>query len=203
MGTGAQRVSERRGRYLLALGAVVALGVWGVRQTGALSGVEASAPQSAVCHVASGLQIPAMPYDPASGRDRNAPRPLTEASRCSVCGMYVARHPRWAAQLIQADGGARFFDSPLDLVRYQATLGAAASVSTDAAVVRRYVTDYEGGGWVPAEAAFFVVDADVLGPMRGPDVPAFASEASARAFTQAHGGAVLRFDALVASLPAH
>ena len=40
------------------------------------------------------------------------------------------------------------------------------------------------------------------GPMRSPDLPAFASEADARALAKRDGAVVRRFDALRAELPA-
>ena len=82
--------------------------------------------QAEVCRT-----IAAHPYDPASGLPMQAARPVPDQARCPVCGMFPARFPRWAAQLIFDDGDAYFFDSPLSLLlslqenitRYESNVG--------------------------------------------------------------------------------
>jgi copper chaperone NosL len=62
-------------------------------------------------------------HDPVIGLDPIAARPVPAEARCPVCGMYPARYPRWAAQLIFKDGKALFFDSPLELFRFLLDMG--------------------------------------------------------------------------------
>lgn len=136
---------------------------------------------------------PATPYDPASGLDRLAPRAAPADARCPVCGMYPARYPRWAAQVIYRDGAAHFFDSPIDLFVFLQRVGHYAKSYDADDVAAMYVSAYASGAPIPARDAYFVHGSDVLGPMRDADLPAFADLDSARAFATHHGGNALAF----------
>jgi len=57
-------------------------------------------------------------YDSSSGLALLSPRAVPVDARCPVCGMYPARSPDWAAQLIFTNGDTHFFDSPLSLHLY-------------------------------------------------------------------------------------
>ncbi|MDI3515339.1 MAG: copper chaperone NosL [Rhodocyclaceae bacterium] len=132
-------------------------------------------------------------FDPASGLGIHDARPIPADARCPVCGMYPARFPRWAAQIIFTDGAAHFFDSPVDLFMFlddPARFGSARA-PTDAAAI--YVADFRSGAWLPARQAVFVRDSQTRGPMRGPDLPAFADAAAAQAFIAEQGGQSLSF----------
>ena len=94
--------------------AAAAGGLWGVPSLrSALRPQPAPALEPDVCIVA-----PPTPYDPASGLPPTAARPIPVDARCPVCGMFPARSPDWAAQVIFRNGDAQFFDSPLSLFMY-------------------------------------------------------------------------------------
>ena len=136
-------------------------------------------------------------YTAADASNRLAPRAVPEAARCPVCGMYPARYLKWGSQIIYADGATHFFDSPADLMLFLREPARYAKDHT-AAIPREeiaalYVTDYGGGQWVPAREAFFVLGSSIKGPMRSPDLPAFARREAAEALVAEHGGAVLDF----------
>ena len=145
-----------------------------------------AAVQDDVCIVAPALR--------PEGDDRIAsdgPHPIPADARCPVCGMYPARDPRWAAQIVYTDGAAHFFDSPVSLHLYLkdiARFGAGRSLDD---IESRWVTDYDSGAWIDALAAFHVDGSDAAGPMRNGNLPAFATEAQAQAFAARHGGRVL------------
>lgn len=175
---------------LLALGIVAAVlaaflaaGIaWQARaRTAALA-----APAGEVCLVA-----PRLSYDPASGLDRFAARPVPADARCPVCGMFPARTPRWAAQVIYRDGDVHFFDSPLSLHLFLAEVPRYASGRGRADVAVQYVTDTAGGGWIDAQGAYYVHGSSEAGPMRAGNLPAFATLASAQAFAASRGGRVI------------
>ncbi len=107
--------------------------------------------------------------------------------------MYPARFPKWAAQIIFKDGSAHFFDSPVDLFMFveDSARFDATHKAEDAAAL--YVADHRSGAWLDARQAVFVIDSGARGPMRGPDLPAFANLAAAQAFVTAHGGRTLGF----------
>lgn len=141
---------------------------------------------NALCIVA-----PATPYDPASGLSLHAPRPVPAEARCPVCGMYPARYPRWAAQIIFKDGAAHYFDSPVDLFDFLHKVDHYDRRYTRDDVAVSYVRDFGDGQWIEAGRAFFVHGSGVAGPMRNADLPAFASRAAADAFVRQHRGTVL------------
>lgn len=134
---------------------------------------------------------PALPFDPASGLDRLAPRPVPAQARCPVCGMFPARAPGWAAQVIYRDGDAHFFDSPLSLHLFLQDVGRHARGRSRADVAALYVRDAGSGAWIDAPGAWHVLGSDALGPMRAGNLPAFASQAAAAHFARQHGGRVL------------
>ena len=140
------------------------------------------------------------PYDPATGLEPFAARSVPTEARCPVCGMYPARYPRWAAQLIFKDGGVLFFDSPLELFRFLQDMGHYHATQGPEEVARAYVSDAEEGRWVSIVEAYFVSGSDLQGPMRTPDLPAFADEAAAAAFVAARGGRLIRLEQVTPDL---
>lgn len=146
-------------------------------------------------HVGNDLCIvaPATPFDPASGLARLDPRPIPEKARCPVCGMYPARYPRWAAQVIFKDGAAHFFDTPVDLFAFLEKVERHDKHYTAGDVAQSYVSDFGTGRWVAAREAFFVHGSSAFGPMRDADLPAFASREAAEALARSRGGRVLAF----------
>ncbi len=152
-----------------------------------------------VCVVA-----PPTPYDPASGQPPDAARPVPAEARCPVCGMYPARAPDWAAQVIFANGDAQFLDSPLSLLRYLERVPMYARGRSAADIVARYVTDATlgAGHWIDARRAFYVHGASARGPMRAGNLPAFRSPEAAQDFAARHGGRVLEFEEIDAALVA-
>lgn len=177
---------------MLALAAVFALAVFG-RQADR----SAQAPIDDFCVVA-----PATPYDPAAGRPMLAPRPVPAEARCPVCGMYPARSPRWAGQILFRDGAAQFFDSPIDLFAFLQKTGRYNRSYALDDVAARFVSDFETGGWIALESAFFVHGSAAPGPMRGGDLPAFGSREAAGRFASKQGGRVLAFSQVTPELVA-
>lgn len=144
-----------------------------------------------VCVVA-----PPTPYDPASGLPLEAARAVPADVRCPVCGMFPARSPDWAAQVIFANGDAQFFDSPLSLFMYLADVPRYSPGRSAREIVARYVTDVSSKTWTDASSAFYVHGSTARGPMRAGNLPAFASQAAARQFAAQRGGTVLAFGAI-------
>ena len=159
-------------------------------------------PVSDVNSVTNDLCIvaPPTPYDPASGLAMLAPRPLPADARCPVCGMYPARFPRWAAQVIFRDGYAHYFDSPVDLFVFLQRVDRYNRRYTLGDVAASHVTDFETGQWIEAKNAVFVHGSSVFGPMRDADLPAFASRKAADGFARSRGGKVLTFSQVTPEL---
>lgn len=157
-------------------------------------------PAEDICVVTPARVTEAHAYDPASGLTMYDARPIPADARCPVCGMYPARYPRWAAQIIFEDGAAHFFDSPVDLFMFLEAPERFGTTRTAAEARAIYVADYRSGAWLSAREAVFVIDSAARGPMRGPDLPAFADAAAAGAFAAAQGGRALRYEEVDSTL---
>lgn len=171
----------------LAVGAVAAVVV--LRKTSGDARLLAAT--SDYCVVA-----PLRAFDADSGVGLLAPRPVPVDARCPVCGMFPARSPEWAAQVIFDDGATHFFDSPLSLFTYLQDVERYTAGRRLSEVAARYVRDAdshsEAPGWIDAQTAFYVHGSDALGPMRAGNLPAFSSAVSAQAFASRRGGQVIQ-----------
>lgn len=179
------------GAGLLSAGGALLL----ARRSPSASGPSAVA-EDDICIVA-----PTFSYDPATGLPPTAARSVPADARCPVCGMFPARYPRWAAQVIFADGDVQFLDSPLSLFHYLQRVERYTTGRRRADVAAVYVADHGGGPWLPLEQAVFVHGSSQLGPMRSGNLPAFASAAEAQAFAARHGGQALAAATLQRGLP--
>jgi nitrous oxide reductase accessory protein NosL len=122
------------------------------------------------------------------------PRVPGDHDRCPVCGMFVASHPWWIAQIVYEDGHAVFFDGGKDLFSY---LQARKKDSRDLdgpPIAAIFVTSYYDRKPIDARTASFVVGSDVLGPM-GPELVPHASFGEASEFSRDHDGSkIVGFD---------
>lgn len=105
---------------------------------------------------------------------------------CERCHM-VIDDPDRAAQWVEAEGVARTFDEPGDLVAWLAEGGRAEG--------RAFVGDFAGTGWVAAEAASFVRGA--VATAMGHDVIAYRDRARADSLAVARGGRVVDWSTLL------
>ncbi len=133
---------------------------------------------------------PPTPYDPALGLALTAARAVPVGARCPVCGMYPARSPDWAGQIIFSNGDAQFFDSPVSLLLFLNDVPRYSAGRSSDDIVARYVTDVTSKEWIDAGAAFYVYGSNAMGPMRAGNLPAFAQRSAAEAFAQQRGGTV-------------
>ena len=139
---------------------------------------------------------PPTPYDPALGLALTAARAVPVGARCPVCGMYPARSPDWAGQIIFSNGDAQFFDSPVSLLLFLNDVPRYSAGRSSDDIVARYVTDVTSKEWIDAGAAFYVYGSSARGPMRAGNLPAFASAAAAQQFADQRGGVVQPWDGI-------
>ncbi len=139
---------------------------------------------------------PPTPYDPALGLALTAARAVPVGARCPVCGMYPARSPDWAGQIIFSNGDAQFFDSPVSLLLFLNDVPRYSAGRSSDDIVARYVTDVTSKEWISAESAFYVHGSSARGPMRAGNLPAFASAAAAQQFADQRGGVVQPWDGI-------
>ena len=118
---------------------------------------------------------------------------LTQADKCPVCGMFVAKYPDFVDQVVFKDGTYAFFDGVKDLMKYYFDLPKYNPAKTTAEIAHILVTDYYSMNLVDGFQAFYVIGSDVYGPM-GKELMPFKDEAAAKEFKVDHNGkAILSF----------
>lgn len=123
------------------------------------------------------------------------PRPvdLDASDMCSRCRMAISQN-RYAAELLDRDGGALKFDDIGCMVRY------AADHHLDTKVQTAFVMDYQTQHWLAGPQASFVRSAAIPSPMSG-GLAAFQDRAQAQQFAATVNGRVLGFEELWTSKP--
>ena len=98
-------------------------------------------------------------------------------AKCPVCGMFVAKHPRWATMIIDTNGKRVYFDGVKDMMKYL----------QNHSFKRAYVSDYYSGEAIDATKAYYVLGSDVHGPM-GKELIPFKTKEEAQNFLSDHRG---------------
>ena len=107
-------------------------------------------------------------------------------AKCPVCGMFVAKYPRWATEVVLDDSKELYFDGCKDMFKYL--------LSHKVAIKDIFVTDYYNQNEIKAKKAYYVIGSDVLGPMGAELIP-FALESDAKVFLKDHRGKkIVSFD---------
>jgi len=111
---------------------------------------------------------------------------ITNDARCSVCGMFVARHQNWAAQIRLDDGKVLFFDGVKDLMVFYHHPEKYGKFSAQN-ITEVWVKDYYKQQWIDGKKALYVIGSTVMGPM-GKELIPFASQDAAKTFMTDHKG---------------
>ena len=125
-------------------------------------------------------------------------RPLKpqQKDKCPVCGMFVAKYPDFAAEIIFRDGTYAVFDGVKDMLKYYFALAKYHPEKKRSDIDSLYVTDYYDLSLIDGLKAFYVPGSDVYGPMGREMIP-FGSRSDAEEFRKDHQGkAVLEFDGI-------
>lgn len=117
------------------------------------------------------------------------PKPVKPATRdkCSVCGMFVAKYPDFAAQIHFKNGSVAHFDGSKDLFKFYLEPGRYNQKVKLKDITALYVTDYYSLTLVDGFSALYVVDSDVYGPM-GKELVPFSMAKEAKEFSRDHKG---------------
>jgi nitrous oxide reductase accessory protein NosL len=114
---------------------------------------------------------------------------VTEDEKCPVCGMFVYKYPKWAAQIFYADMHYSF-DGVKDMMKYY--------FEHKDGISKMLVTDYYSQKAIEARESYFVIGSDVYGPM-GDELVPFEKLSDAKTFSMDHKGLkVLKFEAIKA-----
>jgi copper chaperone NosL len=121
-------------------------------------------------------------------------------AKCPICGMFVAKYPKWAASMQLGPEATLYFDGVKDMMKfYQNLEGYESPVANDASRTM-LVTDYYTLAAIDARQAWYVEGSNVYGPMGNELIP-FASRQAAETFKQDHAGQrVLPFDQITPKL---
>ena len=110
---------------------------------------------------------------------------VTKNEKCPVCGMFVYKYPKWAAQIFYQDTHYSF-DGVKDLMKYY--------FNNKKNISKILVTDYYSQEAINALKAYFVIGSDVYGPM-GDELIPFKNQEEAKTFSMDHKGLkILKFD---------
>ena len=125
---------------------------------------------------------------------------VSDNTRCTVCGMFVAKYPNWLAQIHYDElEQAKFFDGVKDMMVFYFNPEKYGSASRDS-IRALFVKDYYSLNWLSAKDAFYVVGSDVYGPM-GHELIPFATREAAESFSKDHHGKdILTFDEITPEL---
>ncbi len=118
---------------------------------------------------------------------QNEPMKPGPRDKCPVCGMFVAKYPDFASEIIFRDGRRVFFDGVKDMMKYYLDLKKYNPAATREDIAAVSVTDYYSLEFVDGFTAFYVIDSDVYGPM-GRELIPFAKKAEAEEFKRDHKG---------------
>lgn len=124
---------------------------------------------------------------------------VTHGAKCPVCGMFVEKYPKWAAE-IKIDGYTHLFDGVKDMMKFYLTPAAYHKDATREMITEMLVTDYYTFEAIDARKAWYVSGSNVYGPMGNELVP-FKTREDAETFKKDHfGKAVLTFDTITSEI---
>jgi len=109
---------------------------------------------------------------------------VSKEVKCPVCGMFVAKYPKWAA-LITESMNTHYFDGVKDMMKFYIF---DVDFPYDRSKISNIeVTDFYTLRAIDAKKAFYVVGSDVYGPMGNELIP-FLTKDAAQNFMDDHSG---------------
>ena len=111
--------------------------------------------------------------------------------KCPVCGMFVAKYPKWAA-LIDVEGKKHYFDGVKDMMKFY--IFDVDFPYDRSKITQIEVTDFYTLQAIDAKQAFYVIGSDVYGPMGNELIPFLTKEAAQNFMTDHRGEKIIRFD---------
>ncbi len=117
--------------------------------------------------------------------------------KCPVCGMFVAKYPKWAA-LIEENGKKHYFDGVKDMMKFY--IFDVDFPYDRSKITNIEVTDFYTLKAIDAKKAFYVVGSDVFGPMGNELIPFLTKDAAQNFMTDHAGEQIILFDAITPKL---
>ncbi|MGE4317860.1 MAG: nitrous oxide reductase accessory protein NosL [Deferribacterales bacterium] len=126
---------------------------------------------------------------------------VPEDARCPVCAMFVAKYPRWAAQMtytMKNEKKDAYFDGVKDMMKFyfEPAKWGYKGIKPE----KMMVSDYYSQKAIDAKEAYYVAGSDIYGPM-GEELIPFGSEDNAKVFMKDHNGKkIYRFQEISSKL---
>ena len=132
-------------------------------------------------------------YNPILAADKSKMIETPQDAKCPVCGMFVAKYPKWVAQIEVEDGHKHYFDGVKDMMKFYFHPTKYHTHSAEK-ISQINVTDYYSLESTDARKAFYVIGSNIYGPM-GEELIPFKDENQAKKFMQDHfGKKLLKFE---------
>lgn len=113
--------------------------------------------------------------------------------KCPVCGMFVAKYPKWAAKMSDS-AHEHYFDGVKDMMKFYFDAKKYGHEAIKSPKIE--VTDYYTLEALDGTKAYYVVGSDILGPM-GHELIPFKTKNMAESFLKDHKGTkVVEFKAI-------
>ena len=129
---------------------------------------------------------------------------LSRQDKCPVCGMFVYKHPKWAAFIYYEKNGKLehlAFDGVKDLMKFYFEPEKWGDYGNIKAHIKKIVVrDYYTLKPVWAKEAWYVIGSDVYGPMGNELIPFKSKEDAENFMRDHHGKKILRFDEITKEL---
>ena len=131
---------------------------------------------------------------------------VTKDEKCPVCGMFVYKYPRWAAQIFyKHKNNTRHlsFDGVKDMMKFyfNSLKWGKFYFAKRNNIAKMLVTDYYTQKAFDARDAYFVIGSNIYGPMGNELIP-FSTKQEAENFKKEHEGKkILKFSEIKESLP--
>jgi nitrous oxide reductase accessory protein NosL len=114
---------------------------------------------------------------------------VTKDEKCPICGMFVYKYPRWAAQIFYKHNNHEHhfsFDGVKDLMKYY--------FKHKQNISKILVTDYYTQKAIDGTKAYYVIGSDIYGPMGNELIP-FKNKNDAISFKKDHrGNKIIKFN---------
>lgn len=131
---------------------------------------------------------------------------IPEDAKCPVCGMFVAKYPKWASQITyfyQGKTHTLSFDGMKDLMKFyfDAQKWGKYPFAKTKNITSIKTLDFYTQKPIEARKAFFVIRSDVYGPM-GNEFIGFSTNERAEEFLHDHSGKkILQFKEITQEMP--
>ncbi len=112
---------------------------------------------------------------------------IPKDAKCPICGMFVTKYPKWVAFMKDSQGHKYYFDGVKDMMKYYFN----HKNETFPTIV---VQDFYTLKPIEAKKAFYVIGANIYGPM-GRELIPFKTREDAQTFkTEHYGKKIIRFN---------